>query len=85
MIPVKDNNISRTIDTETHYFSPEMVLGFEDITYSTDMWSFGCILADWIFQRPSSSSFFREDNSSPYLMSIIKVSNNINRHDNDLD
>jgi serine/threonine protein kinase len=88
MIPVIDNNISRTIDIETPYFSPEMVLDFEDITYSTDMWSFGCIIADWIFQRPSSSSsssFFREDNSSPHLMSIIKVSNYNNRHDNDLD
>jgi len=87
MIPVIDNNISRTIDIETPYFSPEMVLGFEDITYSTDMWSFGCILADWIFQSPSSSSssFFREDSGLPFLMSIIKVSNNNNRHDNDLD
>jgi len=67
----KDTIIPRTVDMETPYLSPEVILGYENITYSADMWSFGCILAGWIFQR---ASFFNgDDSSSSYLLSIIKI------------
>jgi casein kinase II subunit alpha len=37
--------------TTNYYRSPEMLLGHHNITFSTDMWSFGCLLAGWIFRK----------------------------------
>jgi casein kinase II subunit alpha len=34
-----------------YYRSPEMLLGHHNITFSTDMWSFGCLFAGWIFLK----------------------------------
>ena len=82
-INMTSSTISRssTIDIESPYVSPEVLLGIEAISTTADMWSFGCILAGWVFQK---AAFFSDDHRSPYLLSMIKVSGRWNDDDEDM-
>jgi casein kinase II subunit alpha len=52
------------------YKGPELLVGFPFYDYSLDIWSFGCILAEFLFkQRP----FFYSHKNSDQLGEIAKV------------
>jgi len=77
LIPPKPNKIKRTsIASKFNYFrSPEILLNYESITFSTDMWSFGCMLAGWVFRK---NVFFRHINDEAkkayQIFTIARVS-----------
>ena len=71
----KYNNCTDTLASKNNFFrSPEILLNSKIITYSTDMWSFGCMLAGWIFRK---NVFFRniedEANKASQIVTIARV------------
>lgn len=56
-----------------NYKSPEMLLGSTDLDYSSDILSYGCILAGWLFRK---NVFFsnsdKQINKNP-ISNIAKV------------
>jgi len=49
---MKPSELTHMNNQKSNYFkSPEMLLGYSNISYSTDIWSFGCLLAGWLFRK----------------------------------
>jgi casein kinase II subunit alpha len=53
-----------------HYKGPELLVGLKCYDYSLDMWSFGCMLASFLFRK---IPFFRGKSDEDQLVKITQV------------
>lgn len=62
--------MQQNIAGSKHFKSPEMLLFYEYATYSTDMWSYGCMLAALLLRK---QVMFEGTTAHRQLHSIAKV------------
>ena len=60
----------QSIAGSMHYKAPEVLMSYNKSTTSSDMWSYGCILASWLFKI---ETFFNGDDNINQLYHIAKV------------
>lgn len=63
--------VEQNIAGSLHYKSPEMLMDYAYTSYSTDMWSYGCMLAAMLFKR---HVMFEGTTERSQLHSIARVS-----------
>ena len=59
--------------------APEAMLGYTNLDYSYDMWSYGVMLAGWLLRRPSLLRDLDPKTNLNQLVSMAKVDRYIDR------
>ena len=66
---LEKDSVSTSYITSRFYRAPELIFGATDYTFSIDMWSAGCVLAEFLVGQP----IFPGESGVDQLVEIIKV------------